>query len=94
MQASLAFVAGVMGLILWLHGNGRLWGWGALLILAVIPVTLIVIRPTNKRLLQPGRDLASAETRELLTRWGRLHAIRSVLALGASMFYLTALARR
>jgi uncharacterized membrane protein len=76
----------------WFHGEGIAWLWGGLLILAVVPFTLIVIRPTNDRLLADGRDLASAETRQLLERWGRLHAVRSALSLAASVIYLYALA--
>jgi len=41
---------------------------------------LLVILPTNKRLLSPQLDRASAETAELLQRWGRLHSVRSVLS--------------
>jgi hypothetical protein len=68
------------------HPTGdRVWLWGAVSILAVVPVTLLIIFPTNKRLLESGRDLASSETRELLETWGRLHAIRSALGLVASV---------
>lgn len=91
MQASLAVLAGVAGIMTWLHGEGIAWLWGGLLILAVVPFTLLVIRPTNDRLLAPGRDPASAETRELLERWGRLHAVRSALGLAASAVYVCAL---
>jgi hypothetical protein len=94
MQATLAIVAAATGLILWNHGGGALWGVGALLIGLVVPVTLIVIYPTNKRLLEPGRDLRSAETAALLNRWAALHAIRTVLGLAASIVYLWALGGR
>ena len=62
------------------------------MILAVVPFTLLVIRPTNERLLSPDRDLGSPETLHLLEQWGRLHAVRSVLGLAASIVYLYALA--
>jgi uncharacterized membrane protein len=88
MQASLAIVAGAAGLLRWLQGGAPLWLLGAAAILAVVPVTLLVIFPTNKRLLEPGRDLASDETRGLLVAWGRLHAIRSVLSVAASALYV------
>jgi hypothetical protein len=39
---------------------------------------LIVILPTNKRLLDPTLDRGSPEAAALLERWGRLHAVRSV----------------
>jgi len=70
-----------------------MWLMAALFILAVIPVTLVVIFPTNKQLLAPGRDLSSSETRELLVKWGRLHAIRSVLSLVASVIFIWQLVR-
>jgi hypothetical protein len=57
-----------------------LWVVAGLLLGAVIPFTLIVILPTNKRLLNPARDRRSAETERLLARWGTLHAVRSVLS--------------
>lgn len=88
MQASLAIAAAVTGVGTWLHGEGTAWLWGGLLILAVVPFTLLVIRPINDRLLEPNRDLASAETRELLERWGRLHAVRSALGLAACLVFV------
>jgi hypothetical protein len=88
MQASLAIVGFVAGVAAWLLGAGVMWLVGALFILAVVPATLIIIFPTNNRLLAPGRDLASSETRELLVKWGQLHAIRSVLSSVASTIYV------
>jgi hypothetical protein len=92
MQATLAMSAAVTGVATWFHGEGIAWLWGGLVILSVVPFTLVVIRPTNERLLAPGRDLASPETLDLLERWGRLHAVRSALGLAASVVYLYALA--
>lgn len=60
----------------------------ALLIGAVVPVTLIGIMPTNKALLAPGRDLGTAETRALLEHWARLHAVRTLLSLCATILYV------
>lgn len=51
-----------------------------LLLGLVIPFTLIVILRTNKALLDPSLDRGSAETAALLARWGRLHAVRSILS--------------
>ena len=53
---------------------------GAVCLGAVVPFTLIVILPTNKRLLDPGLDARGPHTDVLLVRWGRLHAVRSVLS--------------
>src|SRR5256885_15999606 len=43
---------------------------------AVVPITFIVIMPTNQQLLAAERDLGSAETRQLLERWSKLHGGR------------------
>ena len=88
MQAPLAGLSLIAGLATAVLGGGIGWAAAALLIGAVVPFTLIIIMPTNKALLAPGRDLASAETRVLLTRWANLHAVRTVLSLAATLLYL------
>ncbi|SRR6266851_948033 len=82
--------ATVAGAIRWLQTANVVWLCGAAAILAVVPVTLVVIFPTNKKLLEPGRDLTSSETQCLLERWGRLHAIRSALSIAASVLFIWA----
>jgi len=64
------------------------------LLVLVIPFTALVILPTNKKLLDPAtaNDLDLAE--KLLTRWGRLHAVRSVLSLASLLTFLLLLTRR
>lgn len=91
MQASLAMASFLAGVAAWLLSGNILWLAAALLIGAVVPVTFLVIMPTNKQLLAPGRDPDSEETRNLLKCWGNLHAIRSVLSLLASLLYLALL---
>ncbi|HET7098343.1 MAG TPA: DUF1772 domain-containing protein [Casimicrobiaceae bacterium] len=91
MQASLAVVSFLSGTAAWILGSGFPWLVAALFIFAVVPVTLIVIFPTNNRLLDPKRDLRSEETRLLLVKWGRLHAIRSALAVIASIVFVAQL---
>jgi hypothetical protein len=88
LQAPLAILSLVCGITVWLIGRG--WGWlvAAILVGAVVPFTFLIIMPTNQKLLLPGRDLSSPETRELLIRWGRLHAVRTLLSLASAMTYL------
>ena len=93
MQVSLAIVATLAGAARGATGGGAAWFVGALLIFAVIPFTAIVVLPTNNRLLAPGRDLRSDETRRLLETWGRLHAVRSALSLAASIVFVWAAGR-
>src|SRR5919204_5341702 len=88
MQAPLAIVSFLAGVGAWLLGGGVLWLVAALFIGAVVPITFIVIMPTNRQLLAPGRELDSLETRELLDRWGRQHAIRSVASGIATLLML------
>jgi hypothetical protein len=88
MQAPLALLSLLAGLGSWLLGGGLGWATAALLIGAVIPFTFIGIMPTNKRLLAPGRDLDAPETRALLERWAKLHAVRTVLSVAATIMYV------
>ena len=88
MQAPLALISLVTGLGAWLMGGGVGWALGALLIGSVVPFTFLGIMPTNRALLAAGRDLASVETRTLLTQWARLHAVRTMLSLAATILYL------
>jgi uncharacterized membrane protein len=60
---------------------------------SVIPFTLIVILPTNKRLLDSSLDPSSAEAAALLSSWGRLHAVRTTVGLVAFGLLVTAFAR-
>ena len=91
MQAPLAILGFLAGVAVWLLGSGASWLFGAVLIGLVVPVTFIAIMPTNHLLLAPGRDLSSSETRKLLEKWGKLHGVRSVLSLLASVVYVASL---
>jgi hypothetical protein len=93
MQAPLAGLSFLAGIGTWLFGGGILWLIGAVLIGLVIPFTFIGVMPTNHQLLAPGRDLSSAETRSLLDKWGRLHAVRSALSFLGAIVYLVSLFR-
>jgi hypothetical protein len=87
MQAPLALASFLAGAAVGLMGGGVAWFVAAVLIGAVVPFTFVVIMPTNHRLLSPSLDLASAETRVLLVKWGQLHALRSALSLAAAVLY-------
>lgn len=88
MQVILAIAATIGGAGAWLTGGSRLWLLGALLIFAVIPYTLIVVMPSNRKLLDPGLDRTSETTHRLLQTWNKLHAVRSLLALLASLIFV------
>lgn len=87
MQAPLALTSLGAGLVVWFVGGE--WGWlvAAVSIGAVVPFTLFGIMPTNRRLLASELDLDSEEARELLHKWGSLHAVRTVLSVCATAVY-------
>ena len=88
MQATCAALGLLSSLAAWLAGAILWWLIAGVLLGLVIPLTLIVILPTNKRLLSPALDRGSAEAERLLARWGRLHAVRSVLSGLALLLFL------
>ena len=83
MQAGLAIAAALLGLSAWLGRGDTLLLAGALLILAVVPFTLVVIMPVNKRMMATPPEEAGPETRAMLVRWGALHRVRNLLGLAA-----------
>jgi hypothetical protein len=51
---------------------------------------MIVIMPTNRRLMETPPEAATAETRRIIGRWGILRAGRSALGLVATLIFLWA----
>ena len=88
MQAPLAVIGFLSGTAACIAGGGFAWLLGALLIGSVVPVTFTIIMPTNQKLLEPGRDLSSSETRLLLDRWGQLHLLRTALSFVAFTLFV------
>jgi Domain of unknown function (DUF1772) len=90
MQASLAIVGGVFGLVAYFSALDWRWLFGAVVLLANWPYTIFMIMPTNRRLMDTPSETATAETRRMLERWGALHAGRSALGLVATLIFLRA----
>jgi uncharacterized membrane protein len=93
MQVPLALIGSLSAVVSWWLDGGRVWLVGGLLLLLNIPFTLVVILPTNKRLESKELDLRSEEAERLLQRWGRLHAVRSLLSGAAFLVFLINLLR-
>jgi hypothetical protein len=80
LQASLAMVGSAAGIAgAWKLADPEVLV-ASLLLIAVVPFTLVVILPTNKRLLDPSLDAKSSVAIALLRRWGHLHAVRTLLS--------------
>lgn len=88
MQATCAALGLLSSIVAWLAGATFWWLVAGILLGSVIPFTLIVILPTNKRLLSLTLDRRSLEAERLLARWGALHAVRSVLSGVALLLFL------
>ncbi len=87
-QVSLATAGFLSALVAWRSRSDARWLFGGGLLVSVVPFTVLAILPTNKKLLDPetANDLDLAE--KLLVRWGRLHAVRSVLSLVSLLMFL------
>jgi hypothetical protein len=86
-QATLAFIGLIAGPGAWISGAGVAWLIGGIVLGSLIPFTLVVIFPTNKKLLDPALDRRSQQAGDLLARWAQLHAVRSALGLGAFVLF-------
>jgi hypothetical protein len=94
MQASLAAVGSLLAIEAWILGAGVHCLAGGILLGLVIPFTLIVILPTNRRLLSSALVKDSPEAQRSLDRWGKLHAVRSVLSVSSFLVFLFGLWQR
>jgi hypothetical protein len=90
MQASLALMGFALGALASFLQSKWQWLAGALILLANWPFTLIAIMPTNKRLLATEPQNAGPGSRELIEKWGKLHAVRSALGATATVLFLWA----
>jgi hypothetical protein len=93
MQVSLAVVGFLTGAAASYTTESYWWLVGGTFLVAAIPFTLIVIFPTNKKLLDPSLERNSQLATALLTRWGRLHAVRSLLSLISFLIFVILLSR-
>ena len=79
MQAPLALVGFVLGIVAWWQTSRAGFLLGAIAIIAPWPWTLVVIKPVNDALLATGLDHAGPPSRALIVKWGGIHAVRTVL---------------
>ena len=90
MQAPLALIGFLLGMLAWWQTSRTGFLIGALLIIAPWPWTVIGIKPTNDALLATDPDQAGPQTRSLILKWGAVHGVRTVLGALATAAFLWA----
>ena len=90
MQASLAVLGGLLGVGAWAATSDWRWLLGAVLLSANWPYTYFAVMPTNEPPMATPEAQANAETRRMVERWGRLHAVRSALGAASTLVLLWA----
>jgi hypothetical protein len=90
MQASIALIGCVLGLIAWWQTSHTGFLVGAIAMVAPWPWTLLAIKPTNDALLATDPDKAGPQTRTLIVKWGTLHGVRTALGALATIAFLWA----
>ena len=91
MQSSLALASSVLGMLTTWTTQDKRWVLGATLMFANMPFTLVMIMPTNRKLMATKETEATPATRALLDSWGKLQAVRTVLSAMACVAYIWAL---
>ncbi len=91
MQVALAIVGFVSAVLSWRFTSDVQWLVGGGLLISVIPFTAVALLPTNKQLLDPATAEDGERAERLLTRWGRRHAVRSMLSLAAFLLFISLL---
>jgi Domain of unknown function (DUF1772) len=94
MQATLAIVGFLFGALSWWLTGRLAFATGAILMLANWAWTVFGILPTNKVLMATEISNAGANTRALLIKWNRLHAVRTGLGGLAVVAFLLALSSK
>ncbi|QIA22967.1 MAG: DUF1772 domain-containing protein [Mesorhizobium sp.] len=88
MQASIAVVACVLGVIAWWQTGNLAYLVGAVLIILPWPWTLIAMMPTNRLLEAMDAAAANPQARALIVKWGNLHLVRVMLGVLAALAFL------
>jgi hypothetical protein len=90
MQAPLALLGCLVGLMAWWQTSHAAFLVGAIAMIAPWPWTLIGIKPTNDALLATEFDRVGPQTRALVVKWGALHGVRTALGALATLAFLWA----
>jgi len=90
MQAPLAIIGFMLGLVAWWQTGHCAWLLGAVVLVANWPYTVLSIMPTNRTLMATEPASAGPDSRALIRKWATLHAGRTVLGFAAILIFLWA----
>jgi hypothetical protein len=90
MQAPLAIIGFLLGLVGWWQTGHWAWLLGAAILVANWPYTLLGIMPTNKILMAIEPANSGPDSRALIEKWAALHAGRTALGFVATLIFLWA----
>jgi hypothetical protein len=91
MQATLALLGFACGVVAWTQTGETRFLYGALILVANWPWTLLAIMPTNNKLMGMEPSENDPQIRLLVQRWGWLHAVRSGLGILATVLFFLSL---
>jgi len=91
MQATLAVLGFACGVVAWTQTGETRFLYGALILVANWPWTLLAIMPTNNKLMGMEPSENDPQIRLLVQRWGWLHAVRSGLGILATVLFFLSL---
>ncbi len=91
MQAPLAIIGFLLGIVAWWMTGRLTFVFGAILLFANWPWTIFGIMPANKRLMAIELNDAGPQSRALIVKWNRLHSVRTTLGGLATVAFLSAL---
>ena len=90
-QPPLVTIGFLLGLIAWIETHSAAEMVGALLMLAGIPWTVVMVLPINKALAATAPEAAGERSRAQIERWYSLHSARTALGLLALIAFFVAL---
>ena len=91
MQATLAVLGFACGVVAWTQTGETRFLYGALILVANWPWTLLAIMPTNNKLMAMEPSENDPQIRLLVQRWGWLHAVRSGFGILATILFFLSL---
>jgi hypothetical protein len=90
LQGPVALAGFLLGAAAYGLAGNIFWLAGALLMIANWPYTLLVVMPTNRRLMATDPADAGTETRAMIGRWELLHRGRTALGAAATLAFAVA----